>query len=55
MELMRKIRAGYAGGITWTDMQIGKVLEALEATGEKNNTLTLFWADVSARSAPSIH
>ena len=42
---MRKIRAGYAGGITWTDMQIGKVLDALEATGEKANTLTLFWAD----------
>lgn len=42
---MRKIRAGYAGGITWTDMQIGKVLDELEATGEKDNTLTLFWAD----------
>jgi iduronate 2-sulfatase len=45
MELMRKVRAGYAGGITWTDIQIGKVLDALEATGEKDNTLTLFWAD----------
>ena len=43
--LMRKIRAGYAGGITWTDMQIGKVLDALEETGEKDNTLVMWWAD----------
>lgn len=45
MELMRKVRAGYAGGITWTDMQIGKVLAALDETGEQNNTLVIFWAD----------
>jgi arylsulfatase A-like enzyme len=45
MELMRRVRAGYAGGITWTDIQIGKVLDALEETGVANNTLTVFWAD----------
>jgi iduronate 2-sulfatase len=36
---MRTIRAGYAGGITWTDLQIGKVLDALDATGEKVSCL----------------
>ena len=39
---MRKIRAGYAGGTTWTDLQIGKVLDALDATGERDNTLVMY-------------
>jgi iduronate 2-sulfatase len=45
---MRKVRAGYAGGITWTDIQIGKVLGALDAAAGgrvRNNTLVLFWSD----------
>ena len=42
---MRKIRAGYAGGITWTDLQIGKVLDELDATGAREETLVLYWAD----------
>jgi arylsulfatase A-like enzyme len=41
-QLMRKIRAGYAGGITWTDLQIGKVLDALEATGKAKDTLVMY-------------
>eukprot|EP01044_Picomonas_judraskeda_P029252 COSAG03_NODE_10053_length_675_cov_2.841085_1_plen_141_part_10 len=44
-QLLRKIRAGYAGGITWTDMQIGKVLDALDATGKAKDTLVMYWAD----------
>ena len=44
-QLLKKIRAGYAGGITWTDMQIGKVLDALEATGKAKDTLVMYWAD----------
>jgi len=42
---MRRIRAGYAGGVTWTDLQIGKVLQALDDTGTKDNTLVMYWAD----------
>ena len=39
------VDAGYAGGVTWTDIQIGKVLDALDATGEADNTLVMYWAD----------
>ena len=43
--LMRHVRAGYAGGITWTDSQAGRVLDALDATGQAERTLVAAWAD----------
>eukprot|EP01052_Picozoa_sp_SAG31_P014531 SAG31_NODE_906_length_11091_cov_22.589065_5_plen_197_part_00 len=43
--LARKIRAGYAAGITWMDEQAGKVLDTLETVGHKDNTIVLFTAD----------
>ena len=39
--LVRKIRSGYAGAITWTDLQIGKVLDELDALKLRNNTLVV--------------
>ena len=44
-DLTRKIRAGYAAGITHTDTQVGRVLDALESSHEANNTVVLFSAD----------
>ena len=43
--LMRYIRAGYAGGITWTDSQVGRVLDELSALGLDDSTVTVMWAD----------
>ena len=43
--MVRKVRAGYAGGLTWTDLQIGKVLDEVDALGRHDDTLVLFWAD----------
>jgi iduronate 2-sulfatase len=43
--LARKIRAGYAAGITWMDEQAGKVLDTLEKVGHKDDTIVLFTAD----------
>ena len=51
-QLMRKIRAGYAGGITWTDMQIGKVLNALDATGKAKDTVVMYWPDHVREASP---
>ena len=39
------MRAGYAGGVTWVDQQIGKVLNALDDLGLAKTTLVLHWAD----------
>lgn len=44
-ELQRYVRAGYAGGLTWADEQIGKVLDTLDAIGKRNDTLVIFFAD----------
>jgi arylsulfatase A-like enzyme len=43
--LARKIRAGYAAGITWMDSQAGRVLDQLDAVGKKDDTIVLFTAD----------
>ena len=44
-ELQRYARAGYAGGLTWTDLQIGKVLNTLDEIGKRDSTLVVFFAD----------
>lgn len=38
-------RAHYYGCISWLDAQIGRVLDRLEALGQRDNTLILFTAD----------
>eukprot|EP00966_Prymnesium_polylepis_P098884 2290015-Prymnesium_polylepis.1 len=43
--LMRHVRAGYAGGITWTDQQVGKVLGELDALDLAEKTVVVSWAD----------
>ena len=44
---MRRVRAGYAGGITWMDSQLGRVLGALDALPRdvRDNTVVLFFSD----------
>lgn len=42
---MRHVRAGYAGGITWTDLQLGKVLGELGSLGLAEQTIVAAWAD----------
>lgn len=41
----RKILQAYMGCITFTDTQIGKILEALENSPYKDNTIVVLWSD----------
>jgi len=43
--LLRNIKAFYYACISFVDFQIGRVLDALEATGQIDNTLILFTSD----------
>ena len=43
--LARKIRAGYAAGITWMDEQAGRVLNQLDTLKQTDQTIVLFTAD----------
>ena len=43
--LARKIRAGYAGGITCMDEQAGRVLDQLDALKQTDSTIVMFTAD----------
>lgn len=52
--LSRKIRSGYAAGVTWMDRQAGRVLDELDALGHREDTVVLFTADhVRVRTAAS--
>lgn len=42
---MRHIRAAYAGGVTWMDSQVGRLLQHLDDIGHANDTITVFFAD----------
>lgn len=44
-DTMRTIRSAYAGGTSWMDSQVGRVLDELEALGHLNDTILAFWAD----------
>lgn len=44
-EIVRRHLADYYGVITYLDMQIGRVLEALRASGQAENTLIVFSSD----------
>jgi len=45
MNLIRLIRAHYYACISFIDFQVGRVLEALERSGQLDNTLILFMSD----------
>lgn len=41
----RRLIHGYYAATSYTDAQIGKVLEALDATGARSNTIVVLWGD----------
>ncbi len=44
-ELVRRGRVGYYGLITYLDEKIGRLLDALEETGQRENTLIAYFSD----------
>ena len=44
-ELVRRGRVGYYGLITYLDEKIGRLLDALEATGQRENTVIAYFSD----------
>lgn len=44
-EWIRLMRAGYYSAITWTDEQIGRIMDALEARGLADNTIVVLFSD----------
>jgi len=44
-DLVRRGRAGYYGLITYLDEKIGRLLDALEETGQRDNTLVIYISD----------
>lgn len=44
-ELVRRGRAGYYGLITYLDEKIGQLLEVLEETGQRDNTVVIYTSD----------
>ena len=42
---LRRVRAGYAGGTSWVDAQLGRVLDELDRLGRRDDTLVAVWAD----------
>ena len=44
-EQVRRARAGYYGLITYLDEKIGRLLAALEETGQRDNTLIVHFSD----------
>ena len=44
-ELNRRLIHGYAACVSYMDASVGKVLDALEESGESENTIVVFWGD----------
>ena len=44
-EEMTEARRAYAACVRYTDRQVGKVLDAIEQSGEKDNTVIVLWGD----------
>lgn len=44
-ELNRRLLHGYAACVSYTDANVGRVLDALEASGEADQTIVVFWGD----------
>ncbi len=38
-------RRRYAGGIAWIDQQVGRIIDCLERTGQRENTMIIFMSD----------
>lgn len=45
LETARRLRRAYAASISYMDAQIGRVLQALRATGLEDNTIVVVWSD----------
>ena len=43
--MARKLIHGYFACVSYTDAQIGRVLQALEASGASDNTIIVLWGD----------
>ena len=44
-ELNQRLLHGYAACVSFMDANVGKVLDALEQSGEADNTIVVFWGD----------
>lgn len=44
-DLNRRLLHGYAACVSYMDANVGKVLDALEASGEADRTIVVFWGD----------
>jgi len=44
-DLQRALIHGYHAAVSYTDAQVGRVLDALEKTGLSQNTIVVFWGD----------
>jgi iduronate 2-sulfatase len=44
-ELNKRLLHGYAACVSYMDANVGKVLDALEESGEAENTIVVFWGD----------
>ncbi|MGJ8639550.1 MAG: sulfatase [Opitutaceae bacterium] len=44
-ELARTLKHSYLACVSYVDAQIGRMLEALEASGERDNTIIILWSD----------
>ena len=44
-ELARTLKHAYLASVSYVDAQIGKMLDALEEAGERENTIIILWSD----------
>ncbi|MBS1792789.1 MAG: sulfatase [Acidobacteria bacterium] len=44
-ELAREMKRAYWASVSFVDAQVGRILEALEKNGLKDNTIVVFWGD----------
>lgn len=44
-QTVRRFRAHYAGGVSFLDQQVGRILDALDRTGQAENTYVVFTTD----------
>lgn len=44
-DLNKRLLHGYAACVSYTDANVGRVLDALEESGEADNTIVVFWGD----------
>ncbi|MEO0472162.1 MAG: sulfatase [Bacteroidota bacterium] len=44
-ELARTLKHAYLASVSYVDAQIGRMLDALEASGQRDNTIIILWSD----------